>query len=106
VWCPLLAHAENVPVSDEPYFDHVCNYVGPSSGMEASIIVEGFKLSLSLYGVIYKNFIGHSDSNVLKKLTDPKDTLMKFLFKLNSIQNKHENQNKNVLTPIINFGAI
>jgi hypothetical protein len=58
-----------VSVSDEPYFDHICNlnYVRPSSGMEASIIVEGFKLILSLYGVIYESFIGYGDSNVLNK---------------------------------------
>jgi hypothetical protein len=78
-YCVTCARTKNknVSVSDEPYFDHVCNcnYVGPSSGMEASILVEGFKLSLSLYGVIYKSFIGDGDSNVLKKLTDPEDRI-------------------------------
>lgn len=36
--------------------------------MEASIIVEGFKLSEEIYGVRYAKFIGDGDSNVYKQL--------------------------------------
>lgn len=35
--------------------------------MEASIIVEGFKLSEEMYGVLYAKLIGDRDSNVYKK---------------------------------------
>lgn len=41
-----------------------------SSAMEASIIVEGFKLSEEMYGVRYAKFIGDGDSNVYKQILE------------------------------------
>lgn len=41
-----------------------------SSAMEASIIVEGFKMSEDMYGVRYAKFIGDGDSNVYKKILE------------------------------------
>lgn len=41
-----------------------------SSGMEAAIIVEGFKQSESMYGIRYKNLIADGDSSVYKKILD------------------------------------
>lgn len=39
---------------------HACfkNYVGPSTGMEQQIIVEGFCKSIEQHGLIYKFYIG------------------------------------------------
>lgn len=34
------------------------NWNGPSTGMEADIIVEGFKQSYTMHGVIYSELIG------------------------------------------------
>lgn len=41
-----------------------------SSAMEASIIVEGFKMSEEMYGVRYAKFIGDGDSNVYKQILE------------------------------------
>ncbi|XP_039290407.1 uncharacterized protein LOC111056373 [Nilaparvata lugens] len=52
--------------------EHVCykNYTGPSTGMESSIIVEGFRRSEEDYGLIYKNYIGDGDSSVYAKIQE------------------------------------
>lgn len=51
---------------------HRCfkNYDGPSTGMEAAILVEGFKSSEDMYGLRYSKFIGDGDSNVHKKILE------------------------------------
>lgn len=41
-----------------------------SSGMEASIIVEGFKESEQVRGIRYHKFIADGDSNVYKRILD------------------------------------
>nr|XP_012139969.1 PREDICTED: uncharacterized protein LOC105662418 [Megachile rotundata] len=41
-----------------------------STSMESDIILEGFRCSLEMYGLIYYKYIGDGDSNVLKKLRD------------------------------------
>src|SRR5580765_7149766 len=41
-----------------------------STSMESDIILEGFRLSLEMHGLIYSKYIGDGDSNVLKKLRD------------------------------------
>ncbi|EFN60335.1 hypothetical protein EAG_03390, partial [Camponotus floridanus] len=38
--------------------------------MESDIILEGFRLSLKMHGLIYNKYIGDGDSNVFKKLRD------------------------------------
>lgn len=68
-YCLVCARLSN---SDEKPTKHVCfknwNDSKSSSAMEASIIVEGFKLSEEMYGVRYAKFIGDGDSNVYKQL--------------------------------------
>lgn len=51
---------------------HQCNktYEGPSTGMEAAIIVEGFKRSEELYGMRYNKLIADGDSSVYKTLIE------------------------------------
>lgn len=46
--------------------EHICfkNFSGSSSAMEASVIDEGFKGSMLMHGLIYKNLIGDGDSDV------------------------------------------
>jgi hypothetical protein len=52
--------------------DHQCykNYSEglSASSMEAAIIVEGFKASLSIYGVIYNKMVADGDSSVYNKI--------------------------------------
>lgn len=52
--------------------EHMCykNYVGPSTGMEQSAIVEGFNLSISQHGVIYKYYIGDGDSSTYCRIQE------------------------------------
>ncbi|XP_022160289.1 uncharacterized protein LOC111026498 isoform X3 [Myzus persicae] len=49
---------------------HSCflNWDGPSTAMEADIIVDGFKHSLEMHNVIYSQLIGDGDSSVMKRL--------------------------------------
>ncbi|KAF5307214.1 hypothetical protein FQR65_LT00730 [Abscondita terminalis] len=51
---------------------HVCfkNYTGPSTGMEAAILVEGFKESEKMYGVKYAKLIADGDSSTYKKILE------------------------------------
>lgn len=60
--------------NDEKMPAHSCskNHSSSSTSMEADIIVEGFKCSLELYGVIYKRFVADGDSSVFNKLTEAK----------------------------------
>jgi len=66
--CVRASSSNKIPTT------HVCfknwDESKSSSAMEASIIVEGFKLSESMYGVRYAKFIGDGDSNVYKKLLE------------------------------------
>ncbi|KAF0705631.1 Uncharacterized protein FWK35_00033523, partial [Aphis craccivora] len=50
--------------------DHLCfkNWSAPSTAMEADIIVEGFKQSVSMHNLIYSQLIGDGDSSVMKRL--------------------------------------
>lgn len=50
--------------------DHVCfkNYIGTSTSMETDVILEGFKKSIEMHGLIYGKLIGDGDSNVYTKL--------------------------------------
>lgn len=42
----------------------------PSTGMESEILVEGFKSSIEMHGLIYKTVISDGDSNVFKSIID------------------------------------
>jgi hypothetical protein len=50
--------------------DHVCfkNYNGPSTAMETDVILDGFRKSVEMHGLIYGKLIGDVDSSVYKKL--------------------------------------
>jgi len=50
---------------------HKCfkNWEGTSTSMEADIIVEGFRQSMSMHNIIFNNLIGDGDSSVMKKLS-------------------------------------
>lgn len=54
--------------------EHNCNinYVGPSTGMEAALVSEGFRSSQELHGLIYNKLIGDGDSSVNKALQSNK----------------------------------
>lgn len=49
---------------------HKCykNYEGSSSGMEATIVCEGFKESINMYGLIYGNIVADGDSVTYAKI--------------------------------------
>lgn len=51
---------------------HTCykNWTGPSTGMEAAIIVEGFQKSMEMYGLKYTKLVGDGDSSVHRKLVE------------------------------------
>lgn len=51
---------------------HTCckNYEGPSTGMESTILVEGFQQSVEMHGMRYLFFIGDGDSSVYSKLRE------------------------------------
>lgn len=52
--------------------EHFCykNFDGPSTAMESNIIVEGFKCSLQMHGIIYKTLVADGDSSVHKKILE------------------------------------
>lgn len=54
-----------------PPNEHVCNisYVGPSSGMETEILVEGFKVCES-FGARFHKVISDGDSSAFKEITE------------------------------------
>ncbi|XP_049877293.1 uncharacterized protein LOC126374645 [Pectinophora gossypiella] len=51
---------------------HFCfkNYQGPSTGMEAAILVEGFQKSEEMHGLQYLSFVGDGDSSVFAQLKE------------------------------------
>lgn len=52
--------------------DHACakNFSGPSTSMEAAILVEGFRLSECMYGVRYNKLIADGDSSTYNKILE------------------------------------
>lgn len=51
---------------------HRCykNYEGPSTGMEATIIAEGFQRSIEMHNLIYQRFIADGDSSTYAKIIE------------------------------------
>lgn len=68
-YCCICARAVS---RNETAIDHVCfkNWTKASTGMEADIIVEGFKKSIALHGIKFGYLVGDGDSSVLKRLTE------------------------------------
>ena len=59
-YCSVCAVAENQPQEHDCYK----NWDGPSSSMETDLILEGFKITESKYGLRYTKFVGDGDSTV------------------------------------------
>lgn len=68
-YCCVCQRAENAKTNAPP---HSCskNWTGSSTAMESAIIVEGFKQSIEMHGVIYGRLIGDGDSSTYRKITD------------------------------------
>ncbi|XP_071654094.1 uncharacterized protein [Temnothorax longispinosus] len=70
-YCVICARAAKLSVKPK---EHKCfkNWGNnqSSTSMESDIILEGFRLSLEIHGLIYDRYIGDGDSNVAKKLRD------------------------------------
>lgn len=66
-YCCICARAEKTKQQPK---DHVCykNYHGPSTGMESEILVEGFKCSVEMHGLIYGKMVSDGDSSTYAKL--------------------------------------
>ncbi|XP_047035378.1 uncharacterized protein LOC124641357 [Helicoverpa zea] len=66
-YCLVCARAENKNVAPN---EHKCfkNFHGSSCSMEGQIIAEGFKLSISMYGIIYKRMIADGDASTYAKV--------------------------------------
>lgn len=54
-------------IRNEKEINHLCykNWKSPSTAMEADIIVDGFKRSLSMHGLIYSQLIVKLDIKLL-----------------------------------------
>lgn len=48
------------------------NWTSTSTSMESDIIVDGFKKSLEMHGVIFKRLVGDGDSSVYNKIMENK----------------------------------
>lgn len=70
-YCLVCARAENKNIAPN---EHVCfkNFQGSSSSMETEILVEGFKSSISMYGLIYGRMIGDGDASTYAKILNAK----------------------------------
>jgi len=60
----------HIAVKKSIIIEHLCfkNWNGPSTGMEADIIVDGFKQSLLMHGIVYSKLIGKTFFNKIKYL--------------------------------------
>lgn len=68
-YCCVCARAESKGISPS---DHVCykNYSDSSTSMESLILLEGFKQSISMYGLIYERMVADGDSSTYKKILE------------------------------------
>lgn len=67
-FCQVCA---TTPSNKEPK-EHICfkNYNGPSTGMESTILVEGFKKSIEQHGLIYGRLISDGDASTYSKILE------------------------------------
>ncbi|CAG4992817.1 unnamed protein product [Colias eurytheme] len=68
-YCCICALAKCNNISTR---EHTCfkNYSGPSTDMESTIIVEGFKFSMEMHGLVYRRMISDGDSTTYSKLLE------------------------------------
>lgn len=66
-YCSVCQKSETL---NRPPTEHICykNWTGTSTAMEADIIVDGFRQSIQMHNLIYKQIIGDGDSSVIKKI--------------------------------------
>lgn len=69
VYCSACEYAKR---NKTPVPDHRCyrNYKGSASGMEQEAMVEGFRSSLEMHGLIYKYYIGDGDSSCISGIKE------------------------------------
>ncbi|XP_063236795.1 uncharacterized protein LOC134539039 [Bacillus rossius redtenbacheri] len=67
-YCCICARSST---KNEPSHEHICykNWLKTPTAMEADIIVEGFKNSMSMHNLKYGYIIGDGDSSVMAQLT-------------------------------------
>ncbi|KAK3922399.1 hypothetical protein KUF71_011868 [Frankliniella fusca] len=72
--CSVCEYAQRKNIPEEEVRDHACakNYSGPSTGMEAELIQEGFKRSVLMHNLRFMKYIGDGDSSVEKMLCKDK----------------------------------
>ncbi|XP_041988658.1 uncharacterized protein LOC121740029 [Aricia agestis] len=65
-------HCHIYEKTNEPVPEHTCfrNYEGPSTGMESTILIEGFQKSQEMHGIKYLQFVGDGDSSVFAQLRE------------------------------------
>lgn len=70
-YCTMCEWSKNKEVRPKT---HVCfkNWDKSSTAMEADIIVEGFKRSLEIHGLIFAKLVGDGDSSITEKLFENK----------------------------------
>ncbi|XP_063216747.1 uncharacterized protein LOC134527749 [Bacillus rossius redtenbacheri] len=68
-FCFLCARSKTERKTVPP---HTCykNYTGPATGMEQSIIVEGFNKSVEQHGLVYLNYLGDGESSVFARIQE------------------------------------
>lgn len=66
-YCCVCAQAEKKCAEPKK---HVCykNYTGSSTGMESTILIEGFKCSIDMHNLIYGRMVSDGDSSTYNKL--------------------------------------
>lgn len=67
-YCRICQQEEKLQTAIE----HTCfkNWHASTTAMEAGIIVDGFKKSIEMHGLIYGKLIGDGDSSVMRKIKD------------------------------------
>ncbi|KAF2897311.1 hypothetical protein ILUMI_08863 [Ignelater luminosus] len=89
-YCSICARNKHKSLSNGTHFK---NYDGPSSSVEADIVIEGFNSSIAMHGVRYKKFGADRDSTVYSRIKQQVSygheiqVVLKFNVELNSSVN-------------------
>lgn len=80
--------------------EHLCNanYKGSSTGMEHTILVEGFKACETLHKVRFHKFIADGDSNVYRKLLDARPYINLHIEKIECRNHLFRNYRKKMIS--------
>ncbi|CAH1109499.1 unnamed protein product [Psylliodes chrysocephalus] len=113
-YCCICERAIAKNIQPIPYHKCYKNWDSTSTGMETDIIVEGFRCSLEMYGLIFLRLVGDGDSSMYNKLVKTRpyaNTLVQkiecknhllrnFCRKLREISGKKRSTSKNCAVPI------